>query len=111
MVVIMFGWVCGFRVKGMGNFQKFRVSNISGYCGTSVQNSQKFLAGKKGAVPVPRAFWHGVYRTHRSSSYGSACPAELTNVLVPVLKSYRICRSSSYCGTGVQSIQKFRVRV
>ena len=50
--------------KGMGifeNFQKFRVrvrksyrtSRSSGCCGTGVQNSQKFRAGTKHAVPVP----------------------------------------------------------
>ena len=74
------------------NFQKFRVrvskcyrtSRSSAYCGTGVQNSQKFRAGTKGAVPVPRVLWHGVYRTHRSSGYGYECPTELTEVRVRV---------------------------
>ena len=57
---VMFRRVCGFRVKGMGvlqNFQKFRVRvwkcyrTRSGYCGTGVQNSQKFWAGTKKVVP------------------------------------------------------------
>ena len=74
--------VCGFRVRVWGsyiqNFQKVRVlvrkcyktSRISGYCGTGIQNSQKFWAGTKHAVPVPRVLWHGSHRTHRSSGYG-----------------------------------------
>ena len=51
-----------FPGKGLlQNFQKFRVrvwtsfrtSRSSGYCGKGVQNSQKFRAGAKLAVPVP----------------------------------------------------------
>ena len=86
------------------NFQKFRVRvwkcyrshRSSGYCGTVVQNSQKFRVGTKDAVPVPRVLWHGAYRTHKSSGYGYACATELTEVP----------------GTGMkvlQNSQKFRV--
>ena len=81
--------------KGMGilqNLQKFRVRvrtcyrthRNSGYCGTGVQNSQKFRAGIKMLYPYPGYLWHG--RT------------ELTEVP----------------GTGinvVQNLQKYRVRV
>ena len=74
--------------KGMEivqNFQKFRVRvrksyrtfRSSGYCGTGVQNSQKFRAGTKHAVPVPRALWPRMYRTSRSSRYGYECRTEL----------------------------------
>ena len=52
----------------------------SGYYGTGVQNSQKFRAGTKNAVPVPRVLWRGAYRTHRSSGYGYEGPTELTEV-------------------------------
>ena len=80
---------------GMGvlqNVHKFRIrvrtcdwtSRSSGYCGAGVHNSQKFRAGTKGAVPVPRVLWHGVYRTHSSSGYGYECPTELTQVRVRV---------------------------
>ena len=73
------------------NSQKFRV-----LWHRVVQNSQKFQAGTKNAVPVPRVLWHGAYRTHRSSGYGYECPTELTEVP----------------GTGMkvlQNFQKFRV--
>ena len=70
------------------NFHKFRVRvwkryrthRSSGYCGAGVQNSQKFRAGKKNAVPVTRVLWHRAYRTHRSSRYGYECPTEFTEV-------------------------------
>ena len=86
------------------NFQKFRVrvwkccrtSRSSGYCGTGIQNSQKFRAGTQHAVPAPRVLWHGSYRTHRSSGYGYESLTELPEVP----------------GTGVivlQSIQNLRV--
>ena len=83
--------------------QKFRVRvwkccrthRSSGYCGTGVQNSQKFRAGTKNAIPVPRVWWHGAHRTHRTSGYGYECPTELTEVP----------------GTGrvLQNFHKFRV--
>ena len=86
------------------NFQKFwvrvlmcyRTRRSSGYCGTGVQNSQKFRAGTKNAVPVPRVLWHGEYRAYRTSGYGYECPTELTEVP----------------GTGMrvlQNLHKFRV--
>ena len=70
------------------NFQKIRVrvwkcyrTHISsGYCGTGVHNSQKFRAGKKSAVTVPRVLWDGTYRTYRSSGYGYECGTELPEV-------------------------------
>ena len=64
-------------VKVLQNFQKFRVrvrmsyrtSRSSGYCGTGVQNSQKFRASSKHDAPVPRVLWPRAYRTSRSSGY------------------------------------------
>ena len=74
------------------NFQMFRVRvrkcyrthRSSGYCGTGVQNSQKFRVGT-------RCWWHGAYRTHRSSGYGYECATELTEVP----------------GTGMKGLQNF----
>ena len=98
------------------NLQKFRVRvrkcyrthRSSGYCGTGVQNSQKFRAGIKMLYPYPGYLWYerkeltevpgtGIsvvqnlqkfrvrvlvsYRTYRSSGYGYECPTELTEVL------------------------------
>ena len=82
------------------NFQKFRVrikkcyktSRSSGYCGTGIQNSQKFRAGTKHDVPVPRVLWLGSYRTHISSGYGYECITELPEVL----------------GTGMKVLQNFQ---
>ena len=89
--------------KGMGilqNFQKFRVRvrksyrthRSPGYCGTGVQNSQKFRAGMKCCTRTPGIFGTGVqslqkirvrvwmsYRAHRSSGYGYECPTELAD--------------------------------
>ena len=119
------------RVKRiLQNFQKFgvpvrmsyRTSRSSGYCGTGVQNSQKFRAGTKHAVLVPRVLWPRVYRTYGSSGYRYECRTQLpevpgtgTRILqnfqkfgVRVRMSYRTPRSSGYCGTGVQNSQKFR---
>ena len=70
------------------NFQKFRVrvwkcyrtSRSSGYCGTGMQNSQKFRAGTNHAVPVPRVLGNGSYRTHRSFGYGYESLTELPEV-------------------------------
>ena len=44
------------------------------------QNSQRFRAGTKHAVPVPRVLWHGSYRTHRSSGYGYESLTKLPEV-------------------------------
>ena len=56
----------------------YRTSRSFGYGYRSVaHNSQKFRAGTKKAVPVPRVLWHGAYRTHRSSGYGYECPTKL----------------------------------
>ena len=62
----------------------FRTSRSSGYCDTGVQNSQKFRAGTKAAVPVPRVLW-------RRSTELTELPATGMNVL--------------------QNSQKFQVRV
>ena len=75
------------------NFQKFRTrvrksyrtSRSSGYCGTGVQNSQKFRAGTKHAVPIPQVLWTRAYRTPRSSGYGYECPTELAELLGRVI--------------------------
>ena len=104
----MFRRVCGFRVRVwvLHNFQKFRVRvwkcygthRSSGYCGTGVQNSQKFRAGPKNSVPLPRVLWHGADRTHRISGYGYECRTKLTEV---------ICTGLHF----VQNSQKFRVLI
>ena len=90
-----------------------------------VQNSQKFRAGTKGAVPVPRVLWRGVYIYYRRNfGYGYGCLTELAVVRVRyesltelpevsgiVARAYRTYRSSGYgygCPTG---LQKVRVRV
>ena len=120
---VMICRVCGFRVRvwksfrtsrsrGYGYESVYGTSRSSGYWSTGVQNSHKFRAGTKGALPpVRRVLWHGVYWTHTSSGYGFDCPTELTEVRVRVWKSYRTSRSSEYCGMGVHNLQKFRVRV
>ena len=82
------------------NFQKFRVrvwkcystSKRSEYCGTGIDNSQKFRAGTKHDVPVPRVLWHGSYRTRRSSGYGYESLTEFPEVP----------------GTGMKVLQNFQ---
>ena len=92
-----------------------------------MQNSQKFRAGTKNAVSVPRVLWHGVYithrssgyeyemsyRTHRSSRYGYESLTELPEVPGIVARAYRtylqkfragikmLYSYPGYCGTGV----------
>ena len=98
--------VCAFPVMVWQSYRTFRSTGTgmevlqnsqgSGYCGTGAQNSHKFRAGTKNAVPVPRVLWYGAYRTHRLSGYGYEYPTELTEVP----------------GTGMkvlQNFQKFRV--
>ena len=71
-------WIPGKGMEVLQNFQKFwvrvwkcyRTHRSLGYCGTGVQNSQKFRAGIKNAVPVTRVFVALAYRTYRSSGYG-----------------------------------------
>ena len=86
------------------NFHKFKVRvrmcyrtyRTSGYCGTRVQNSQKFRAGKKSAIPIPRVLWHGAYRAYRDSGYGYESLKELPNVPGIVARAYITCRSSGH---------------
>ena len=104
---VMFCRICGFRVRvwesygtslssGYGYGSATELTEVPGICGTCVQNSQKFRAGTKNAVPVPRVLWHGAYRTHTSSRYGYERHTELEEV--------------PGTGTGVlQNSQKFRV--
>ena len=79
--------VTEFPGKGMRisqNFQKFRVrvrvsyktSRSSGYGVRGVQSSQKFRAGAKHVVPVPRVLLPRAYRTSRSSGYRYECRTE-----------------------------------
>ena len=63
-----------------------------------LQNSQKFRVlwhGRTELTEVPggykRCWWHGAYRTHRSSGYGYECATELTEVP----------------GTGMKGLQNF----
>ena len=79
--------------KGMGILQtlhKFRVRvrkcyrthRSSGYCGTGVQNSQKFRAGMKMLYPYPGYLRHERTELTGSSGYGYECRTELTEVPV-----------------------------
>ena len=79
---------CSDCVTDLQKFQEFKVrvrtfyrtSRSSGYCGTGVDNSQKFRAGTKHAVPVPRVLWPQAYITFTSSMCGYECRTELTQV-------------------------------
>ena len=110
-------------MKVLQNLHKFRVGawkcyrthRSPVYCGTGGHDSQKFRAGTKSAVPIPRVLWHGACRTHRKSGYGYECSTQLTEVpgtgtsdVLQNFHKFRISRSSGYCGTGVQNFQKFR---
>ena len=96
------------------NFQNIRVrvkcckiSRSSGYCGKGVQGSQKFRAGTKGAVPVPRVLWHEVYRTRRSSGDRYESLTELPEVPGILARAYRTYRSPGYgyeCPTEVTDV-------
>ena len=69
------------------NLQKFRVRvrkcyrthRSSGYCGTGVQNSQKFPVGMTMFYPYP-GYCGTAYKTHRSAGYGYERQTELTEV-------------------------------
>ena len=52
----------------------------------------------KDAVPVPRVFWHGAYRNHRSSGYGYESLTELPEL-------------PGIVGTDVQNLQKLRAGI
>ena len=115
-------WIPGKAMGVFQNFQKFRVrvwkcyrtSRSSGYCGTGIQNSQKFRAGTERDVPVPRVLWHGSYITHRSSGYDYESLAELPEVPgtgMKVFQSFQNLRGLWYCGTGVQNFQNFRAGI
>ena len=96
--------VCAFPVMVWQSYRTFRSTGTgmevlqnsqgSGYCGTGAQNSHKFRAGTKNAVPVPRILWHGAYITHRSSGYGYESLTELPEVPGIVARVYRTYRSS-----------------
>ena len=58
----------------------YRTHRNSGYCGTGAQNSHKFRAGIKSAVPVPRVLVARAYRASTSSGYGNECRSELAEV-------------------------------
>ena len=80
--------VPGEGMRILQNLQKFRVlvrkcyktHESFGHCGTGVQNPQKFRAGTKHAVPVPRVFVALAYTTYRKSGYGYESRTELTEV-------------------------------
>ena len=98
------------KVSGTGmdllqNFQKFRVL----WHRYSLQNSRKFRAGTKHAVPVPRVLWHRSYKTHRSSRNGCESLNELPQVPgtgMKVLQNFQNFRVLWH--TDVQNFQKFR---
>ena len=56
--------------------------------------TEKFRAGTRNAVPVPRVLWHGTYRTHGSCGYGYGSLAQLPEVPGIVARAYRTYRSS-----------------
>ena len=101
----------GFVDFGVRVWESYRTSRSFGYRYGSV------IEFTEAPGNVARA-----YRTHRSSGYGYYCHTELTEVpgtdiiviqdsrecRVLVFKSYKTFRSSGYCGTGVQNLQKFR---
>ena len=90
---------------------------------------------QKNSAPSPRVLWHGAYRNHRSSGYGYECPTELTEVpgtgvkVLQDFQKFQVLRHGrteltevpgryknavpypGYCGTVIQILQKFRVRV
>ena len=101
------------------NFQKFRVrvwkcyrTDISsGYCATCVYNSQKFRAGTKHPLPVPRVLWDGSYRIHMNSGYGYESLTELPEVPgtgMKVLQNFQKFRVLWHYGTGIRNLKKFR---
>ena len=82
--------VCEFRVRV---WKSYRTSRSAGYCGTGVQNLQKFRTGMKMLYPYPGCCVQDVqilqkfrarvwmsYITHRSSLCGYGCCKELTEV-------------------------------
>ena len=89
---------CSDCVTDLQKFQESKVrvrtfygtARSSGYCGTGVDNSQKFRAVTKHAVPVPRVLWPQAHITFRSSGCGYECRTELTQVT----------------GTGINVLQK-----
>ena len=105
---VMFCRVCGFRVKV---WEAYRTSRSFGYGYRSVTDvtevpgiveraykTQKFRAGTKHAVHVPRVLLHRSNRTHINSEYLYESLTELPEVP----------------GTGtnvLQNLQKFRVRI
>ena len=67
---VMFCRVCGFRVRVWESYRTCRtfgyeygsvtgLTEVPGIVARRVQNSRKFRAGTKNAVPVPRVLWQG----------------------------------------------------
>ena len=114
--------VCEFRVTVWQSYKASRNFKYGYKCVTELPEVPDIVARaytshriaervKKNDLSVTRVLWHGVYIIHRSTRYGYECPAELAEVRVRVWKPYRTSRSSGYCGTGVQTLRKFQVRV
>ena len=70
------------EVPGKGIWGSYRTYRNSGYCGTGVQNSQKFRAGMKMLYPYPGYLRHERTELTGSSGYGYECRTELTEVPV-----------------------------
>ena len=116
----MFCRVCGFRGREWESCRTYRTSRFginchithrssSRYCGTGIQNSQKFRVGYRKAVPLPRVLWHRRTEPTEDPGTGMNVTQNLHKFRVRVRKCYRTHRSSGHCGTGVQNSQKFRV--
>ena len=91
--------------KGMGILQKlqkfrvrvrkcYRTHRSSGYCGTGVENLQKFRAGIKMLYPYPGYLWHGRTEPTQVPSTGMNVEQNLQKFRVRVWMSYRTYSSS-----------------
>ena len=85
------------------NSQKFQVGKQmlyrdTGYCGTGVQNIQKF------GVRV----WISDRTTHKSSGHGMEVPQNSQKFRGGIRMLYRY---PGYCGTEIHNLQQLRVRL
>ena len=101
---VMFCRVCGFRVRVWKCYRTSRsfrygyesvteLPEVPGIVALACRTHRR--AGAKGAVPIPRVLWHGVYRTHRSSGTGTKVLQNLQKSGI-VARVYRTYKSSGY---------------
>ena len=93
------------EVPGKGIWGSYRTYRNSGYCGTGVQNSQKFRAGIKMLYPYPGYLWQGRTELTEVPGTGINVVHNLQKLRVRVWGYYRTRISSGYCGTGVHNSQ------